>query len=106
MCNDDIYKDMKEFIFNKFLSNIKEINSIIALINSLQPKDKENFLKQLMKKCKFKKDEYYSTKDNNRINLLCALYEKGILKKVSGDIEAILRNITTDIEKQEIEKNN
>ena len=104
ICNEDIYKEMKEFIFNKFLSNIEKIDSIIALIDRLKQKDRENFLKQLMRKCKFTKDEYYSTYENNRINLLCALYEKKKLTKVSGDIETILREITNDIDKQEIEK--
>ena len=107
ICKDDVYKDMKEFIFFKFLNNIEKIDSIIDLINSLEKaetKDKEIFLKQLMKKCKFSKDEFYSTKDNNRINLLCELYEKKKLKKVSGDIETILGQITNDIDKQEIEK--
>ena len=101
---DDDYKDMKNFIFDKFLNNIDQIDNIITLIDSLKSKDKENFLRQIMRKCKFTKDEYYSTKENNRINLLCALYEKEKLTQVKGDISTILGQITTDIDKQEIEK--
>ena len=104
ICNDDKYLDMKEYIYNKYLNNIEKIDSIITLIDSLQEKDKENFLKQLMKKCKFNKDEYYSTKNNNKINLFCALHEKKNLEKVSGDIETTLGEIIADIDKGEIEK--
>ena len=50
---DDDYKDMKNFIFDKFLNNIDQIDNIITLIDSLKSKDKENFLRQIMKKCKF-----------------------------------------------------
>ena len=104
ICNDDKYKDMKEFIYNKFLNNIEQIDSIITLIDSLKQKDKENFLKQIMKKCKFIKDEYYSTAENKKINLMCALYEKKKLTEVKGDIATVLAQITNDIDKLEIEK--
>jgi hypothetical protein len=57
-----------------------------------------------MKKCKFTKEEFYSTQDNNKINLLCSLYEKHKIKKISGDIETELSKIIVDIDKLEIEK--
>ena len=50
ICKDDKYNVMKEFIYKQFLNNIKNIDSIIALIDSLEKKDKENFLEELMKK--------------------------------------------------------
>lgn len=47
VCKDDKYKTMKEFIFKIFLSNndIKNVKSIIVLIDSLETSDKEAFLK-------------------------------------------------------------
>jgi hypothetical protein len=47
ICKDDKYKTMKEFIFKIFLSNndIKNVKSIIVLIDSLETSDKEAFLK-------------------------------------------------------------
>ena len=104
ICNEDKYKIMKDFIYKQYLNNIKNIDSIIILIDSLGKKDKDNFLKELMKKCKFTKDEFYKPEENNKINLLCALYEKEKLTQVKGDISTILGQITTDIDKQEIEK--
>ena len=47
ICKDDKYKTMKEFIFKIFLSNndIKNVKSIIVLIDSLETSDKEAFFK-------------------------------------------------------------
>ena len=47
ICKDDKYKTMKEFIFKIFLSNndIKNVKSIMVLIDSLETSDKEAFLK-------------------------------------------------------------
>ena len=104
LCKEDKYKSMKEFIYKQFLNNIKNIDSIITLIDSLGQKDKENFMKELMKKCKFTKEEFYQKEENNKINLLCALYEKKKLEKISGDIETTLNQIIEDLDKQEIDK--
>jgi hypothetical protein len=98
------YNKLKEFIYQEFLNNIQNIDSIITLIDSLGEKDREDFLKELMKKCKFTKEEFYSTQENNKINLLCSLYEKHKIKKISGDIETELSKIIVDIDKLEIEK--
>ena len=57
-----------------------------------------------MKKCYFRKDEFYSTEENDKINLLCSLYEKKKIEKVSGDIEITLNQIINDIDKEEIDK--
>ena len=43
--------------------------------------DKKKFLEELMNKCKFKKEEFYSNYENNKIKLLCYLNEKEIFKK-------------------------
>ena len=104
ICKDDKYKLMKEFIYKQFLNNIKNIDSIIALIESLEEKDKVNFLDELMKKCKFTREEFYSTEENNKINLLCSLYENKKIEKISKDIETTLNEIIKDIDGQEIDK--
>ena len=57
-----------------------------------------------MKKCKFVKDEFYSTEENNKINLLCELYKEKKLEKISGEIQTTLDEIIIDIDKGEIEK--
>jgi hypothetical protein len=93
---------MKDFIFKQYLNNIKNVDSIIILIDSLGEKDKINFLKELMKKCKFTKDKFYKRKENNKINLLCSLKNK--LEKLSPEIETTLSEIFEDLENQEINK--
>ena len=103
-CKDDKYKKMKEFIYQEFLNNINIIDSIISLIDSLDPKDKNNFLNELMKKCKFTTDEFYSKKNNKRINLLCSLYENKKIQKISRDIKTTLDYIKNDIDELEIDK--
>ena len=103
-CKDDKYKIMKDFIYQEFLNNINKVDSIIELIDILEIKDKEKFLKELMKKCKFTADEFYSKRDNNKINLLYALYKNKKIEKASGDIKTTLNYIFSDIDEQEIDK--
>jgi hypothetical protein len=103
-CKDDKYKIMKEFIYKEFLNNIKKEDSIIELIDNLETKDKEKFLKDLMKKCKFTTDEFYSKRDNNKINLLYTLYKNKKIEKVFGDIKTTLNYIFIDLDEQEIDK--
>ena len=106
ICKDDKFRIMKEFIFKIFLSknNIKNVKSIIELIDSLEKTDQETFFKELMKKCVFKKEEFYSTEENNKINLLCELYKEKKIEKISGEIQNTLDDIINDIDKEEIEK--
>ena len=104
-CKDNKYRKMKEFIYQEFLNNINIIDSIISLIDSLESNDKNNFLKELMKKCRFTSDEFYSKKDNNKINLLYELYKNKKIQKISADIKSTLENIFKDIDEQEIDKN-
>ena len=86
-------------------SNLNDIkNNIIILIKSLGENDKESFLKELMKKCNFTKDEFYEAEDNNKINLLCSLQENKILVKVSGEIEKTLNQIINDLNNEKINK--
>ena len=106
ICKDDKYKTMREFIYTSFLNHIDNIHNIIELIDSLDKQEKEKFLKELMKKCEFTKEEFYSTEENNKINILYALYENKKIIKISGIIETTLTDIINDLDKEEIEKKN
>jgi hypothetical protein len=102
-CKGDEYKEMKELIYQIFLNQLDNINNIIDLIKSLDKKDKKFFLEELMKKCKFTYEEYYSNNQNTKILLLCELNEKGILKITDednyyGDIEKKLQKIKKDLD--------
>ena len=102
-CKGDEYKPMKELIYKKFLNKLENIDNIIELIGSLDKDDKKTFLEELMKKCLFTKEEYYSNNENAKILLLCKLNEKKIIKiNEEGinyvDIEKILQLIRKDLE--------
>ena len=104
LCKDDLYKDMKDFIFIQYINYTKNIENIISLIDSFGEKDKINFLKELMKKCKFTKDEFYKAEENNKINLLYLLYKKNKLEKISPEIETTLTEIFEDLDGGKIKK--
>lgn len=101
-CQDEIYKPMKEFIFKKYLSNIDNIDNIIILIESLDKDNKIKFLKEIMKRCLFTREEFYSNYKNTKILLLIELYEKGKLdlsiEDIDADLEHLLSNIQNDID--------
>ena len=81
-CRGDEYKLLRDYIFENILNKLDNIDTIIDLINSLkQPKDKDTFLGELMNKYLFKKDEFFSNKENRKIALLYELYKNGILQK-------------------------
>ena len=97
------YKEMKEIIYKQFLNDLENINSIIELIDSLENKDKISFLKELMKKCKFTKNEFYSNNENTKISLLCELYTQNKLEKTKDsnyldDFEIVIQEIRDDLE--------
>ena len=100
-CKGDEYKSMKELNYQKFLNKLENVNNIIELIESLDEKDKKEFFEELLKKCQFEKEEYYSNDENKRIDLLCELNEKGKLPKVEeqtqyknyAGIEKTIQNI-------------
>ena len=99
---EDIHQPIKEFIFQKYLNGLVNIDKIMSLIRSLPIEVNIKFLKELMEKCKFTVEEFYSLK-NNKIKLLCELNDNGILDKkicneAIGAIEVILNNIYKDIE--------
>jgi len=104
ICKGEKYNPIKTFIFDQLLNNIKDIDDIITFFDCLEKEDKENFLKDLMKKCRFTKNEFYSTEENNKINLLCSFYEKKKIDKIHVDIESTLDEIINDINRGEINK--
>ena len=102
-CQGEEYKNMKEFIYKKYLDKIDNIDNIISLIDSLSKEDKNKFLEELMEKCKFTTEEFYSNNNNIKINLLCELQEKEKLKishenNFYGDIEDTLVNIRKEMD--------
>ena len=102
-CKGEIYKPMKELIYQKFLNKLDNIDNIIILIDSLGKQDKKIFLEELMKKCLFTKEEFYSNCENSKIFLLCELNEKEKLQLTDedinyGDIERIITQIRKDLE--------
>lgn len=81
-CKGDEYKPLKDYIFVNILNKLDNIDTIIALIKSLkEPKDKNTFLGELMNKYLFKKDEFFSNKENRKIELLHELHKQEILQK-------------------------
>ena len=104
LCKGDKYKIMKDYIFSRYLNNIKNIDNIIIFIDNLEKNDKEKFLKELMKKRKFAKDEFYKAEENDKINLLCALYENKKLERIPPEIETTLNEIFEDLDHEIINK--
>ena len=97
--NDKKYEKMKQYIYDIFLNKLDDIENIIKLIDSLSNEDKQNFLVELMKKCEFTKEEFYSNSENKKIKLLCYLNEKQKLEiQYNGKIETILDSIRDDLE--------
>ena len=97
--NDKKYEIMKQYIYEIFLNKLDDIDNIIKLIESLSDEDKKEFLVELMKKCEFTKEEFYSNSENKKIKLLCYLNEKQKLEiKYNGKIENILDDIRNDLE--------
>ena len=131
------FKKLKDFIFDKFankLDDSKDIDNIIKLINCLEghteniekdkcneiedntlneqnDKRKENilneFLKKLIEKNLFTKEEYFSRNKNLKIELLYKLSENGKIKKNVGEyydkIQNLIKSIKQDLDGQ-IEK--
>jgi len=97
---------MKEFIYQKYINESENINYLIDLIDSLEKEDKRIFLEELMKKCQFTKEEFYSNKKNKKIDLLCELNKKlertnclnDNFLNLDMDIEKILQQIFNDLD--------
>ena len=99
--NDKKYEKMKQYIYDIFLNKLEDIDNIINLIESLSNDDQKQFLIELMKKCEFEKEEFYSNSENKKIKLLCYLNDKGKLDiKYNEKIEIILDDIRNDLESE------
>ena len=102
ICQKDVYKPIREYIYKKLLNNMDNIDNIIILIDSLSKDNKINFLKKLIKSCLFTRVEFYSNYKNSKILLLIKLYEKGKLEisieDIDVELEQLLINLRNDIE--------
>ena len=124
------FKELKNYIFEEFvkkLENNDNIENILKLIDCIEGKQKEKndkeyndqtgeknekknergiilneFLKKLIEKNLFNKDEFFSSKPNIKISLLYALYEKGKIEKNDEEyydnIIKLLQDIRVDID--------
>ena len=124
------FNDLKTFIFEEFSKNVNETNNkdniynhienLIKLIDCLEGKnekgkvDNQNmnkeeneknineFLEKLMKNNLFEKDDFFSSKQDYRIILLCELYEKDKIKnnqqEYYDNIISLLTKVRNDIE--------
>ena len=110
---DRQYEPMKEFVFEKYLNKLDNIDNILSFIDFVSKWDKIIFLKKLMKKLKFTKEEFYTDDKNTKIILLCELHKKGKLKiseeyNLCEDFEDIFSKIKEDmdggISKQKLEE--
>ena len=116
--NDIDFKEIEKYIFKQFVNKLdtdKDIDNIISLIDCLERKSikgkenneqKENknerlneFLKELITKNIFNKDEFFTKKKNLKIDLLCKLNEKGIIKKKDEPYYENIVTLVNDIRK-------
>ena len=102
-CQKDEYKQIKDFIFKKFLSNKSKIENLISFIDYLLKEDKIKFYNELLKFCLFTTKEFYSNYENPKITILIKLYEKGRLNLTLEDInfwdlEELLKDIKNEID--------
>ena len=102
ICQNDGFKQIKDFIFKKYLTN-KNIENLIAFIDNLSKKDKIKFYEELLAYCLFTRKEFYSNYENSKIKILIKLYEKGKLNLSLEDInfwdlEELLKSIKNDID--------
>ena len=102
-CQNEEYKQVKDFIFKKYINNKDKNKSLISLIDSLSKSDKIKFLEELIKNCLFTCEEFYSNYENPKISLLIKLFEKGKLELLTednnfGDLEELLKNIRNEVD--------
>ena len=122
---------LKTFIFEEFSKNLEDnddIKNIIKLLDCLEGKNEKEkidyqisedkvtnineFLTKLMDNNLFNKDDFFSGKQDIRIELLCELYEKGKIKKTSEEyydkiiklIDLIKIDIEGEIKKSKLEE--
>ena len=64
--NDEKFEKMKQYIYDIFLNKLEDIENIIKLMDSLSSDDQKSFLTEILKKCEFTKDEFYSNSENKK----------------------------------------
>jgi len=72
---DNEFKDLKDYIYDFFVKKVDNIDNIITFINILSG-DKSKFLEKLYHEYKFKKEEFFSGKENKKVKFICNLSEK------------------------------
>ena len=105
------FNTIKKFIFGELKNKINNDNDICNIINFMDClegkfKNKNNeinikkveeiikeFLKEILKVNIFTNEEFFFSKKNLKINLLCKLYEKGKIKHIEEDNEEYYYNI-------------
>ena len=105
-CNDDEHEKMIKFIFNRFLSNIKDedINNIVVLIESLKEKNKIQFYCQLSENYAINEEDFYSSKSNIKVKLLCVLKEKDDQIKDNNEKDDEIQNNNDNSEDKKLIK--
>ena len=112
--------DLKQFIFKQFSEKVKtktDIDNILKLIECIQGLSEgtlrkeilDEFLNNLLtEKNLFKRDEFFSNKEDQKIALLWALYEKEILEDNSEEyydkISKLMKTIYDTLDKLKIKK--
>ena len=61
---DEKYESMKQSIYDIIINKLNSIDNIIKLIDNLENEDKNIFIKKILDKCIFTKEEFYSNDDN------------------------------------------
>ncbi len=116
------FNDLKTFIFDEFskkLEDNNDIENIMKLIDCLEGKNEKGqinnqiineksnddyknineFLAKLIENNLFTKDDFFLEKQDNRILLLCELYEKGKIKKSQEEYFDKITNLLNCIKK-------
>jgi len=87
--NKEKYKTQKNRIYEIYLEKIETKegrDNIIKLLQKLKAKDKEYFIyDKLIEKCIFKKKDFFSNKENYKIQTLCLLNEELIKESRKDD---------------------
>ena len=102
------YKSIKKYLYNIFLKDLNNVDTLIKLINILNTEAKKNFMKELIEKCLFTKNEFYSKNEMIKIKLLCELNEKENIKInffSNYYLEETLTDILKDLENGLLSKN-
>ena len=102
------YKSIKEYIYNIFLKDLNNFDTLMKLINIFDQEERKNFIKELIERCLFTKNEFYSKNETIKIKLLCELNEKEMIQ-IDFDryysLEETLIDILKDLENGLLSKN-